>query len=93
MERRSFTVFETDRHHRRSSYELKGTFSSIDKAIYAICENHTIPKSEFESAGYEIETKEDMTEIITNELWELRQTQGFEPNYIIEETTMDEWLD
>ena len=91
MEKKLFIVFETDLHHSKSHNEMKGCFDSIDEAIEAVCENHEIPKSNFEALGYEINSELDAQDIIREELWELRQTQCFDVNYIIEETVLNEW--
>ena len=91
MEKKLFIVFETDLHHNKSHNEMKGCFDSIDEAIEAVCKNHEIPKRNFEELGYEVNSELDEQEIIREELLELRQTQCFDVNYIIEEIVLNEW--
>lgn len=92
-----YAVYETDQWLSRSSYEMKGIFSSKERAINTILENHEIYLDDIFDLDYIKSTPReelinDAKSVLRRELFQNNQTQGYPINYTIEEINMNEWL-
>lgn len=90
-----YAVYETDQWLSRSSYEMKGIFSSKERAIKYIIDNKEIDPHyvlEDEDEDFDGDFEEFANACIRRELYQNNQTQGYPTNYTIEEINMNEWL-
>lgn len=90
-----YLIYETDTWHSNESKVLRGAYDSLDAAITAVVENNEFNYDKI-ALEYELDldetTKEDIEEIITDELRTYRQTSFDQFNYMIEEAETDTWL-
>ena len=90
-----YLIYETDTWHSNESKVLRGAYDSLDAAITAVVENNEF---NYDKIGLEYgldfdeTTKEDIEEIITDELRTYRQTSFDQFNYMIEEADTNAWL-
>lgn len=90
-----YLIYETDTWHSNESKVLRGAYDSLDAAITAVVENNEFNYDKI-AKEYELEvdltTKEDIEEIIADELRTYRQTSFDQFNYMIEEAETNTWL-
>ena len=88
-----YLIYETDTLHSNESKVLRGAYDSLDAAITAVVDNNEFNYDKI-ALEYELDetVKEDIEEIITDELRTYRQTSFDQFNYMIEEAETDTWL-
>lgn len=90
-----YLIYETDTWHSNESKVLRGAYYNLDAAITAVVENNEFNYDKI-ALEYELDldetTKEDIEEIIADELRTYRQTSFDQFNYMIEEAETDTWL-
>ena len=91
-----YVAYECDAWHTTASKEIKGIFSSKEKAIDAILNNHEIHLDEiFDLEDINntprAELIKDAKTVLRRELFQNNQTQDYEINYGIDVLDVNKW--